>query len=178
MTGNPRFRKVSALTRGYAPDQVDAFLSRAATGRVSSAEVRSVGFDLKLGGYEVAIVDSALDRLEDDMAGLEREEDRKGLGDRAFVAEVTAQAQVLRSRLARAEGDRFARGTTWERTYDIEQVDAICNDIAEYFAGQRSLAAHTLRSAVFSPRRGSRGYSERAVDRFIDRVISIMSKVS
>ncbi|MGL5830288.1 MAG: DivIVA domain-containing protein [Angustibacter sp.] len=172
-----RFRRVGTLARGYDVRQVDAFMAKAARGQVTSAEVRSIGFDLRLGGYDVGSVDAALDRLEDQAAAQERDGERRALGDRGFEKEITSQAQILRSRLARPHGDRFARGSALERSYDVDQVDDICDDVAEYFAGQRSLAAETLRSAVFSPRRGARGYSERAVDRFIDKVISIMSKV-
>jgi DivIVA domain-containing protein len=178
MSTTTRFRRVGAMSRGYDVRQVDAFLARAMGGQVLSAEIRSIGFDMRLGGYEVAAVDTVLDRLEDEAATAERSSDRKGLGDRAFVQEITAQAKVLRSRLSRAHGDRFARGSMWERSYDIEQVDLVCDEIAEYFDGSTSLAAEDLRSAVFAPRRGGRGYSERAVDRFIDRVITVMSRVS
>jgi DivIVA domain-containing protein len=93
------------------------------------------------------------------------------------VREVTAQAQVLRARLARPHGDRFARGSVWERSYDVEQVDMLCDDVAEYFDGSTALSAGDLRDAVFASRRGARGYSERAVDRFLDRVVAIMSRV-
>jgi DivIVA domain-containing protein len=39
------------------------------------------------------------------------------------------------------------------------------------------LAVGTLRSAVFRSRRGSRGYSEAAVDAFLDRVVAVMTRV-
>ncbi|MGL5857432.1 MAG: DivIVA domain-containing protein [Angustibacter sp.] len=173
-----RFRRVGTFARGYDIEQVDAFLDRVRVEGARSAEIRSVGFDLRFGGYEIGPIDEMLDRLEDDAAVRERDGERRGLGDQVFVQEITAQAQVLRTRLARPHGDRFARGTMWERAYDVEQVDLLCDDIAEYFDGARSLAADTLRSAVFAPRRGARGYSERAVDRFIDRVVAVMSRVT
>lgn len=178
MNGSNRFRRVGALSRGYDVAQVDAFLARALGGQVPSSAIRSVGFDLKLGGYEVTAVDSALDRLEDEAVAAERGAARRGVGERAFVKEVTAQAQVLRARLARAHGDRFARGSVWERSYDVEQVDLLCDDIAEYFDGATALSVEDLRSVVFASRRGSRGYSERAVDRFVDRVVAVISRVS
>ncbi len=173
-----RFRRVGALSRGYDVGQVDAFMARALSGMVPAAEIRSVGFDLKLGGYEVSVVDAALDRLEDEAVTAERAADRRGLGERGFVKDVTSQAQVLRARLARRHGDRFARGSIWERSYDVEQVDMLCDDIAEYFDGATALSADDLRTAIFVSRRGARGYSERAVDRFIDRVIAVMGRVS
>ena len=179
MSGAPmRFRKVGLLARGYDISQVDAFVARALGGGVPSQEIRAVGFDLKLGGYEVTAVDAALDRLEDDAASSERAGERRGLGERAFVREVTSQAQVLRARLARPHGDRFARGSMWERSYDVEQVDMLCDEIAEYFDGASALSVEQLRSAVFPSRRGARGYSEKAVDRFVDRVVAVIARVS
>jgi DivIVA domain-containing protein len=172
-----RFRRVGKLARGYDVGQVDAFITRALGGGVTAEAIRRVGFDLKLGGYRVEQVDEALDRLEDEAADAERAGDRRGLGERAFVRDLTAQAQVLRARLARAHGDRFARGSAWERSYDVEQVDMLCDEIAEYFDGATSLSADDLRGAIFAARRGGRGYSERAVDRFLDRVVAVMSRV-
>jgi DivIVA domain-containing protein len=178
MSAPMRFRRVGRLARGYDIGQVDAFIARALGGNVSSDLIRSVGFDLKLAGYQVEQVDAALDRLEDEIAATERTGERRAVGERAFVKDVTSQAQVLRARLARTHGDRFARGSAWERSYDIEQVDMLCDEIAEYFDGSTALSADDLRSAVFHSRRGARGYSERAVDRFMDRVVAVISKVS
>lgn len=178
MSAPMRFRKVGMLARGYDTGQVDAFVARALGGGLTSAEIRTVGFDLRLGGYEVSAVDSALDQLEDEATSAERTGDRRGLGERGFVRDVTAQAQVLRARLSRPHGDRFARGSMWERAYDVEQVDLLCDEVAEYFDGGTALSAPDLRAAVFATRRGSRGYSERAVDRFLDRVVAVMGRVS
>ena len=178
MSAPMRFRRVGKLARGYDVGQVDAFIARALGGNVTSQVIRSVGFDLKLGGYQVEQVDAALDRLEDEIAATERSGERRAVGERAFVKDVTAQAQVLRARLARPHGDRFARGSAWERSYDVEQVDLLCDDIAEYFDGASALSADDLRSAVFASRRGARGYSEKAVDRFVDRVVAVITKVS
>ena len=154
MSAPMRFRRVGKLARGYDIGQVDAFIARALGGNVSSDLIRSVGFDLKLGGYQVEPVDAALDRLEDEIATTERSGERRALGERGFVKDVTAQAQVLRARLSRPHGDRFARGSAWERSYDVEQVDMMCDDIAEYFDGATALAAEELRGAVFASRRG------------------------
>lgn len=178
MSAVMRFRRVGGLARGYDVGQVDAFMTRAMGGGVSSAAIRSVGFDLKRGGYDVEAVDAALDQLEDDALAAERDGERRSVGERAFVRDLTSQAQVLRARLSRAHGDRFARGSMWERSYDVEQVDILCDDIAEYFDGASSLSADDLRAAVFTSRRGGRGYSERAVDRFVDRVVAVIGRAS
>jgi DivIVA domain-containing protein len=171
------FRRVRGLGKGYDVGQVDAFFTRALGGSLTAAQVRSVGFDLVRGGYEVDQVDTALDGLEDRLAAAERVDERASLGERRFVSQVTGQAQVLRARLARPHGDRFARATTWAPAYDVSDVDELCDLVADYFDGVQPLAVGTLRAAVFRSRRGSRGYSEAAVDAFLDRVVAVMTRV-
>lgn len=177
MTTEASFRRVRGLGKGYDVSQVDAFLTRVLGGSVSAAQVRSVGFDLVRGGYEVDAVDQALDQLEDRLAVSERRDEQASLGDRRFVSQITSQAQVLRARLARPHGDRFARATTWAPAYDVTDVDELCDLVADYFDGVQPLTVDGLRSAVFRSRRGSRGYSESAVDGFLDRVVAVMSRV-
>ncbi len=172
------FGRASRDTRGYRPGQVDAFFTRVLGGRVSAEEARTVGFDLVRGGYDVAAVDEALDRLEDDLARAERELSRGRLGERAFVGQVTGQAQVLRGRLTRQHGDRFARVGGWGTGYDVQAVDDLCDRVADYFDGDRALTAADVRGAVFGARRGGRAYDERAVDAFLDRVVAVITTVS
>lgn len=172
-----RFERVPRWARGYAVGQVDAFLTRALGGDVTSEQVRKMGFDLRLGGYAVEAVDAELDRIEDDAAARERATSRASLGKRKFVSEVSSQAQVLRARLARPYGDRFARGSWGAHSYDVEQVDELCDEVAEHFDGGASLTVERLRTATFRTRRGARGYSEDAVDRFVDRVVAISTRV-
>jgi DivIVA domain-containing protein len=172
------FARVRGLGRGYDVAQVDTFLTRALGGGITSAQVRSVGFDLVRGGYEVDAVDAALDRLEDQLSAAERQHEQAALGERRFVSQITSQAQVLRARLARPHGDRFARASTWAPAYDVTDVDELCDLVADYFDGVQPLTVDRLRSAVFRSRRGARGYSEGAVDAFIDRVIAVMTRVT
>src|SRR5699024_3282079 len=73
-TTSPR---MSGWKNGYDPKQVDSFFKRAREsferpppqpGDLDSRAVRTVGFDLVRKGYHVAVVDAALDRLEDAFA--------------------------------------------------------------------------------------------------------------
>jgi DivIVA domain-containing protein len=171
------FGRTRGLGKGYDVGQVDAFLTRALGGSLTSAQVRSVGFDLVRGGYDVDEVDQALDRLEDQLAAAERTDERASLGERRFVGQITGQAQVLRARLARPHGDRFARASAWAPAYDVGDVDELCDLVADYFDGAQPLDVDTLRAAAFRARRGSRGYSEPAVDAFLDRVVAVMTRV-
>src|SRR3954451_14903498 len=177
MGPSTRFPRARPWSRGYAVGQVDAFFTRALGPRPSAEAVRRAGFELRMGGYDVEAVDAELDRLEDEASRAERDHARATLGERRFVHELTTEAQVLRARLARPHGDRFARGAWGTRSYDVGQVDDLCDEIAEYFDGQTSLTVDRLRSAVFQPRRGSRGYAEEAVDRYVDRVVAVLSRV-
>jgi DivIVA domain-containing protein len=176
-TAPQSFARVRGLGRGYDVGQVDTFLTRALGGALTAAEVRSAGFDLVRGGYDVDQVDQALDQLEDRLAAHERQDEQASLGERRFVSRITSQAQVLRARLARPHGDRFARGATWAPAYDVTDVDELCDLVADYFDGVQPLTVQALRSAVFRGRRGSRGYSEAAVDSFLDRVVAVMTQV-
>jgi DivIVA domain-containing protein len=171
------FARVRGLGKGYDVGQVDTFFTRALGGSLTSAQVRSVGFDLVRGGYDVDEVDRVLDGLEDQLATAERTDERASLGERRFVSQVTGQAQVLRARLARQHGDRFARAASWAPAYDISDVDDLCDLVADYFDGAQALSVDALRSAVFRSRRGARGYAESAVDAFLDRVVAVMTRV-
>jgi len=172
------FPRVSKLARGYQVGQVDAFFTRALGARVSANEARIIGFDLVRGGYDIEAVDEAVDQVEDDLVRAERDLVRGQMGERRFDSRVTGEAQVLRGRLAREHGDRFARAGGWTSGYDIGQVDELCDEISDYFDGDHALAVDSLRGAVFRTRRGSRAYSERSVDAFLDRVVTVIGKVT
>jgi DivIVA domain-containing protein len=173
-----RFPRVAGLNKGYHPEQVEAFFDRAASGQVPSGEIRGVGFDLVRRGYDVRAVDEALDRLEDEVGHREREFDQTRLGSRGFYDLVTSHARVLRARLDRPHGDRFPRAAPLTAAYDVQAVDELCDQLAEYFDGQLAMAPDQVRTISFRGRRGSRGYSEASVDRFLDQVVEIMTQVS
>ncbi|HEX8495807.1 MAG TPA: DivIVA domain-containing protein [Actinomycetales bacterium] len=174
----PDFDRVPRYAKGYRVEQVDAFLARVDAGEVTANQVRTVGFDLVRGGYDVQAVDADLDRLEDQLGRDERRAARNQLGEQAFVRQVTTQAQALRARLAREHGDRFARVSGLGAGYDIADVDELCDQIGDYLDGEQPLSVEALRAAVFRVRRGSRAYSEQPVDAFLDRVVAVMTRVS
>jgi DivIVA domain-containing protein len=173
-----RFPRATGLAKGYQTAQVDAFLTRALSGSVSSAEIRAVGFDLVRHGYQVRAVDEALDRLEDEAGRHERDADQSRLGSRGFYDLVTSHARTLRARLDRPHGDRFPRAAALTAAYDVQAVDELCDQLAEYFDGQLAMAPDQVRTISFKGRRGSRGYAEASVDRYLDQVVEIMTQVS
>ncbi len=173
-----QFPRATGLTKGYDAAQVEAFFARALSGAVTSAEVRAVGFDLVRRGYDVKVVDEALDRVEDETGRRERDVDQTRLGSRGFYDLVTSHARTLRARLDRPHGDRFPRGAALAAAYDVEAVDELCDQLAEYFDGQLAMAPDQVRTISFRSRRGARGYAEASVDRYLDQVVEIMTQVS
>jgi DivIVA domain-containing protein len=172
------FPLTKGLVKGYDVAQVEAFLQQAVNGTLRATDIRSAGFDLVRRGYDVTAVDAALDRLEDDSGRRERDADQSRLGAHGFYDHVTGHARTLRDRLRRPHGDRFPRAATLAPAYDVTAVDELCDQLAEYFDGQLAMSADQVRTVSFQGRRGSRGYSEPSVDRFLDQVVEIMTQVS
>ncbi len=141
---------------------------------MTSWHVRTVGFDLVRGGYDVDAVDAALDRIEDAFARREKQRGEERSGQAAWQTQLRTQEQSLRAQLARPDGERFPRGSGMELTYDIDQVDDLCRRIEDSFATGRPLPPDIVRLAVFKGRRGSRGYREASVDAFLDRVVELL----
>lgn len=176
------FPRASRLAKGYDVEQVEAFLARARaayedSGRgpaMTSWHVRTVGFDLVRGGYDVEAVDAALDRIEDAFARREKQRGEERAGTTGWQNQLRTQEQSLRAQLSRPDGERFPRGSGLELTYDIGQVDELCRRVEESFAMGRPLAPDAVRLAVFKSRRGSRGYREASVDAFLDRVVELL----
>ena len=179
------FTRVGRLTQGYHVDQVDTFFTRARNAyeqagertAVTSQDVREVGFDLVRGGYDVGQVDSALDRLEDAFSRREQEALRRRLGADAALEGLTTRARTLRGRLTRPDGERFDRGAGLVPAYEPDDVDDLCRRLLAYFDDGQPMSVDEVRRAVFRTRRGSRGYTERQVDAFLDRVVEVMVAV-
>jgi DivIVA domain-containing protein len=163
----PRWRK------GYDRGEVDEFLHRVDTRIVASAaglgeaptalEIRRTGFTLVRGGYDVAAVDHALDRLEVRAVELERQGNPPG--------DVPDLADVLRPVLGRCPGHLFSRGGALSRGYDADEVDDFCQWLARHTDGPTVLPPRVedVRAVTFSARR--RGYDEDEVDAFLDAVV-------
>lgn len=177
------FVRANRLTNGYDMTEVDEFFDfarrdyEAAESTMSTRDVRRVTFGLTRGGYDPGDVDAALDRLEDALAARERDERISEVGEKRFMEELTGSARVLQGRLSRPAGERFRRGSGGDLSYDVDQVDELCDTLRDYFAGGPAMSPDEVRRAAFSPRRGTEGYREADVDAFLDRVVSIMAVV-
>ena len=181
------FERVRRSEYGYNAKQVDEFLQRArvsletphaATDPVNSADVRAVSFDPVKGGYSAAVVDAALDRLEDAFARRERDELIAAQGEEAWLREIGSLSGILRGRLHRPDGDRFRRPTKKKaRSYNTADVDRLCHELVAYLEQDKPLSVDSVRRAVFRPAVGQDGYEESQVDAFLDRVVELMAAI-
>ncbi len=175
------FRTAGRLRTGYDPDQVDDFFAHArqvyegnTTESLSGTDVRRAAFDLVRGGYRPAAVDAALDRLEKAFVTRQRSEFVSTHGQQAWLEHLAAQARTLYGRLARPDRQRFSRGKRGETSYSIEDVDALCHRLVDYFDHGRPLASDEVRQVTFGRRRGADGYAEGPVDAFCDRAVEVL----
>jgi DivIVA domain-containing protein len=181
------FERVQRGDYGYNAKQVDQFLQRArvsletpeaAAHPVSSADVRAVSFDPVKGGYSAAVVDAALDRLEDAFARRERDELIAARGEEAWLREIGNLSGILRGRLHRPDGDRFRRPAKKKvRSYNTADVDRLCHELIAYLEQDKPLSVDSVRRAVFRPAVGRDGYEEAQVDAFLDRVVELMAAI-
>ncbi|TQJ61781.1 DivIVA domain-containing protein [Arthrobacter sp. SLBN-83] len=181
------FERVQRTEYGYNAKQVDQFLQRArvsletpeaATEPVNSSDVRAVSFDPVKGGYSAAVVDAALDRLEDAFARRERDELIAARGEEAWLREIGNLSGILRGRLHRPDGDRFRRPSKKRgRSYNTDDVDRLCHELIAYLEQDKPLSVDSVRRAVFRPAVGQEGYEESQVDAFLDRVVELMAAI-
>ncbi|MFF1254013.1 DivIVA domain-containing protein [Pseudarthrobacter sp. NPDC058329] len=181
------FERVQRSAYGYNAKQVDQFLQRArvslespdaAAQPIKSADVRAVSFDPVKGGYSAAVVDAALDRLEDAFARRERDELIAARGEDAWLREIGNLSGILRGRLHRPDGDRFRRPAKKKaRSYNTADVDRLCHELVAYLEQDKPLSVDNVRRAVFRPAVGQDGYEETQVDAFLDRVVELMAAI-
>ena len=177
------FQRVGRFSIGYNPREVDEFLARARTayeGRdpgFSGADITSASFGTERGGYDMRVVDEALDRLSDAFARQARDDAIAEHGEQAWIAELTERAEVLKERLERPAGQRFAPGAAGEPSYDKGDVDALCDQLVAYFTEGLPMSVDDVRRAAFRRRKGEDGYREAVVDVYLDHVADVMASV-
>lgn len=176
----PAFTLTHGRTRGYHRAAVDTFLAAARNafeggGDLTAADVRVASFPLVKGGYAVSEVDAALGRVEDALAGRERERSVRSNGAGAWVEQARGEAQVILDHLARRKKHRFDRAGMLSFGYRIDEVDHVGSRIARYLRDGEPLTAEQLRSAAFRMQRG--GYREEQVDALLDATIDVILAV-
>lgn len=173
------FPRVDAKKPGYSPEQVDQFLTRARAqfnnpvdGGLTAHDVRNTEFDLVHGGYSPEVIDGAMDKLEDSFASREIQRQKIERGSYALDDRLARVIELIRGRIERPKGQRFANTGLLLRGYSRKQVDALCEHIVRHLDSEAPLAIDEVRRMVFNAKRG--GYVEAQVDAFIDRVIEAL----
>ena len=147
--------------------------SRWASDSITSA----ASFGTERGGYDMRVVDEALDRLSDAFALQARDDAIAAQGEEAWVAQLTERAETLKERLERPAGERFAPAAQGEPAYDKGDVDALCDQLVAYFTDGHPMSVDDVRRAAFGRRRGPEGYREAVVDVYLDHVADVMASV-
>ena len=179
------FPRTRRSKRGYTVAEVEDFLQEARTAYfapitantgLDARAIRTVAFSFEKGGYSTAHVDAALERLEDAFATRERERafSQPG-GDASWYGQARATAQVVLDRLDRDYGHRFTRVGALSAGYNVRDVDALGDRLADYFQKGVPLSVDEVRGAVFRPAKG--GYQEAQVDLLLDTVVNVMLAV-
>jgi len=177
------FPRAGFLRTGYHRGQVDAFFAKARAAyerpaldetAMSALDVRQAAFDLAKGGYKLADVDLALDRLEAAFASRSREQFVRQHGQQAWMQLLAQRAQVLYPRLRRPLGQRFSPPKAGKRGYDAKQVDDLLGRLIAFFDRGEPLTPEELREATFAARGRRGGYDERTVDAFLARSVDIL----
>jgi len=181
------FPYVAADEFGYDPAQVERFLhiaratyegSVADDDVITSSVVRRTTFDPARGGYQPREVDAALDRLEDVFAARERTALIEEQGHEGWIEGIAQVSGVLRARLHRPSGEKFRRPTHKNTpSYNVADVDALCDRLLEYFEKDMPLSVDDVRRATFGRAEGAEGYEENQVDAFLDRTIELMASI-
>jgi len=173
------FKKVSASELGYDPASVDPIIDLARKhfadpdGRaLDAATLRNSAFKLVKGGYQIASVDAALERLDEAFVEQEARLVLERTGHDGAAAHINGIRNTLQGRIDRPAKQRFDRTALWFKGYSVAQVDSLLKRIDGAIEGRRDLTAADLREVTFAPR--WRGYSEAQVDAFIDRAVQFL----
>jgi DivIVA domain-containing protein len=168
------FPLVTSPVRGYNVAAVDEFIARAQAGDSSlkSSDIRWVSFPINKGGYSIADVDVALERLEDTVADHDRRELINTLGVDGATAEARATAQDVLNRVARAPRKRFRSAPLFTYGYHREDVDKFTDLIRAFYNDGGLLSRTDVRAVSFRPQLG--GYDEAQVDFVLDELQRVM----
>ncbi|MBW3080429.1 DivIVA domain-containing protein [Bifidobacterium saguinibicoloris] len=182
---------------GYDPAQVDAFLERAHAlydsegAQLTQRDIQNVSFDLTRGGYVIAQVDAALARLERAVVDKQTTWEISQHGRVAWKAQTEELYREIARHADRGAGERFGSGKPRVPSYDRKQVDKLTDQIVDKCAadldldgvsrkdvkGLENVTAEYVANAVFTQRKGKKGYDERQVDYFLNSCVELLSRL-
>jgi len=161
------FATVGKGKLGYSKSEVDLLIARARD-QYSSASARVLDwrelstqvFSMEKDGYQPALVDAAIEKLQDTFAQKELAVRQVSLGEINLL---------LGARVSRPKGKRFKRANVLGLGYSRSEVDALLTVVGEHLDGKDELSIGDIRELKFKIQRG--GYIESQVDAYIDRLV-------
>lgn len=173
------FKNVSKGKMGYAPVEVDAFLAlardqynNASAQLLDWRDITGKKFALQKGGYEVAAVDVAIDKLQDTFAERELKRAENPFAPSLTGTVLTELRGLLMARAIRPKGKRFSRSGFLGIGYNVKQVDALLSVVEEFLEGEDDVTLDEIRKLTFKVQRG--GYFESQVDAFVERLVEYL----
>ncbi|MBT1172798.1 DivIVA domain-containing protein [Bifidobacterium sp. MA2] len=182
---------------GYDPAQVDAFLERAHAlyesdgAQLTQRDIQDTSFDLARGGYVIAQVDAALARLERAVVDKQTQWEISQQGRVAWKARTEELYREISGHAERAERERFSPARVHAPAYDRKQVDRLTDQIVDKCAAELGvdgadaadaaklgrITSEYVANAVFTQRKGKKGYDERQVDYFLNTCVELLSRI-
>lgn len=182
---------------GYDAEQVDAFLERAHMlyegegAQLTQHDIQNVSFELVKGGYVIAQVDAALARLERAVVDKRTTWEISQHGRVAWKAQTEDLFKKLDAHAERELGERFKPGKDKEPSYDRKQVDRVIDKCLTKAAGELGIEriseqdakavadtnAQTVSNAIFTQRKGRKGYDERQVDYYLAACSQLLTRL-
>lgn len=173
------FKTVAKGKLGYEPSEVDAFIGRArdqynnfSAQVLDWRDITGQKFALVKGGYDVAAVDAAIDKLQDTFAERELGKKANPFGAPLGTSMLTDLRGRLLGRASRPKNQRFERAGVLGFGYSRKEVDALLTVVHEYLDGDEELTLDEVRSLTFKVQRG--GYFESQVDVYIERLVEYL----
>ena len=173
------FKNVAKGKLGYAPADVDAFIVRARdqynnfTSQVMDwRDITGQKFAMVKGGYDVAAVDAAIDKLQDTFAERELSGKSNPFAPSLSGSILTELRGLLLGRAVRGKGKYFDRAGVVGVGYSRKQVDALMSIVHEFLEGGETLTLSEVRELTFKVQRG--GYFESQVDSYIERLVEYL----
>lgn len=173
------FKNVPKGKLGYNQAEVDAFIVRARdqynnlTAQVMDwREITGQKFSLVKGGYEVASVDAAIDKLQDKFAERELSKQSNPFAASLSNSTLAELRGLLLARATRPKNEKFTRAKMFAVGYSRKEVDALLQVVQEFLEAEEPLTIEEVRSLSFKVKRG--GYVESQVDAYIERLVEYL----
>lgn len=177
-TASP-FRTVPKREFGYHTGQVDEFINHARQAYetehgITADTVQAKAFDLVRGGYRTDQVDQVLERLEDALRRVERDEFIATCGQQAWDEQLIERVEELNGRLERPRGEKFRPAEPGVQGYNVDDVEVCMARIIGHLQDEEHIRIEEVRNVTFRAEKGPHGYDEAQVDAFLLAVVELL----